>query len=62
MGCGCGKSSTAAKLSWSVDLAGTGKTFDDGTTKKNFTLASEAATAIARLGLSGTVRPKPTSA
>jgi len=62
MGCGCGNKSTAAKLSWSVDLQGTGKTFSDGTTSKKFALASEAATEIAKLGLTGKVRPRPTSA
>lgn len=63
MGCGCGgKSSTAAKLSWTVDLTGTGKVFGDGTTKKTYATVSEASVAIARLGLTGTVRPKPASA
>lgn len=62
MSCNCGgKSNSTAKLSWTVDLAGTGKSFDDGTTKKKFAMASEAATAIAKLGLSNSVRPKPTS-
>jgi hypothetical protein len=61
MGCGCNKGKTAKKLSWTVDLTGTGQKFDDGSVKKNFTLASEAASAIAKLGLTGKVRPKPTS-
>lgn len=63
MGCNCGKGNGTAnaKLSWTVDLSGTGKKFDDGTTKKNFVMASEAATAIAKLGLTGKVRPKPTA-
>lgn len=61
MGCGCNKNKTAQKLSWSVDLTGTGQKFEDGSVKKNFTLASEAATAIARLGLTGKIRPKPSS-
>lgn len=63
MGCGCGKSGTAAKkLTWSVDLAGTSKTFPDGTTKKNYALASEANSAIVALGLAGKVRPRPATA
>lgn len=60
MGCNCGGGSkSASKLSWTVDLAGTGKTFTDLSTKKTFALAGEANAAIAALGLTGTVRPKP---
>lgn len=59
--CGGNRANAAAKLSWTVDLKNTGKTFDDGTTKKIFALPSEAATAIAQLGLAGTVRPTPTA-
>jgi hypothetical protein len=64
MGCGCNKGNAAAKktMRWSVDLTGTGKKFDDGTTSKTYALASEAATAIAKLGLTGKVRPRPTTA
>lgn len=62
MGCGCNKKSTAAKLSWTVDLAGTGKVFPDGTIKKTYATASEASLAIARVGLTGKVRPRPASA
>lgn len=62
MGCGCaGKGKSSAKLSWKVDLNGTGKTFDDGTKAKTFALASEAASAIAKLGLTGKVRARPTT-
>lgn len=59
MGCNCNKGASAAKLSWTVDLAGTNKTFTDNSTKKTFALASEANAAIANLGLTGKVRPKP---
>lgn len=59
MGCNCNKGATAAKLAWVVDLAGTGKTFGDNSTKKTFALASEANAAIQTLGLTGKVRPKP---
>lgn len=59
--CGGGNKSATAKLSWTVDLAGTDKSFADGTTKKKFALASEAATAISNLGLAGKVRPRPTA-
>lgn len=61
MGCGCNKKAPAAKLSWVVDLAGTDKVFPDGSTKKTFVAAGEAAVAIARLGLTGKVRPRPAS-
>lgn len=59
MGCGCNKKSTTAKLSWTVDLNGSGKVFPDGTVKKTYATASEASVAIARLGLTGKVRAKP---
>lgn len=59
--CGGGNKTATAKLSWTVDLAGTGKTFDDGTTKKKFAMASEAAMAISKLGLAGKIKPKPTA-
>lgn len=62
-GCGCNKGNTAAKkLTWTVDLAGSGKSFADGTTKKNYALASEANSAIVALGLAGKVRPRPATA
>lgn len=63
MGCGCNKGKNQlAKLSWTVDLTGTGKVFADGTVKKTFATASEGSIAIARLGLTGRVRPKPATA
>lgn len=63
MGCGCNKGGkAAAKLSWVVDLAGTGKVFADGTSKKTYALASEANGVIASLGLAGKVRPRPSTA
>lgn len=61
MGCGCNKGKNTAKLQWTVDLSGTGKKFDDGSIKKTYPLASEAASAISKLGLTGKVRPKPVS-
>lgn len=61
MGCGCNKG-TNTKLSWSVDLAGTGRVFGDGTTKKTFAVVGDANSAIAQLGLTGQVRPKPVTA
>lgn len=61
MACGpCGQK--AAKLTWVVDLANTGKSFPDGTARKTFALASEANSVIASLGLTGKVRPRPVSA
>lgn len=65
MGCNCGgkKSGAAApRLSWSVDLTGTDKTFGDGTIKKTYSTIAEANTALAGLSLVGTVRPKPAAA
>lgn len=59
MGCGCGGGNKTAKLTWSVDLAGTGLTFPDGTARKTYALAGEANAAINSLGLTGKVRPKP---
>lgn len=59
MGCGCNKNKAQQALKWTVDLAGTGKVFADSTTKKTFATASEAAVQIAKLGLTGKVRPKP---
>lgn len=60
MGCGCNKGkSPGTSLSWTVNLAGTGKTFDDGSLIKTYSLAGEANLAIAKLGLSGRVRPTP---
>jgi hypothetical protein len=61
MGCGCNKGKNAAKLSWTVDLSGTDKTFSDGSKKRTFVLASEANQAIAKLGLSGKIRPRPST-
>lgn len=62
MGCNCGKTASATKLSWDVNLnvpeAG-GVRFSDGTTIKTFALASEANNAVATLGLTGRVRPTP---
>lgn len=65
MGCGCsgGKAKNAsARYSWSVDLAGTGSTFPDGTTKKTYATIAEANGVINGLGLIGAVRPKPATA
>lgn len=64
MGCGCGgaKKSQAANLQWTVDVAGTGKTFDGGKTKMTFATPGEANAAIVRLGLVGKVRPRPATA
>jgi hypothetical protein len=59
VGCNCGGSGQSAKLSWSVDLAGTGRVFGDGTTKKTYALVGDANSAIAQLGLTGTIVPKP---
>lgn len=59
MACGCQGGKTTAKMSWTVDLSGTGKTFPDGTLLKTYALAGEANAAIASLGLTGRVRPKP---
>jgi hypothetical protein len=59
VGCGCNKGASASKLSWTVDLAGTGRIFADGTTKKTYSLVGDANSAIAQLGLTGSVRPKP---
>lgn len=59
MGCNCGGSTSASKLSWTVDLAGTGRIFGDGTTQKTYALVGDANNAIDQLGLKGTVRPKP---
>lgn len=61
VGCGCQGGKTTQKLSWTVDLAGTGKTFPDGTTAKTYSLAGEANAAINSLGLTGRLRPKPAS-
>lgn len=61
MACGCQGGKAAQKLSWTVDLSGTGKTFPDGTLMKTYALAGEANSAIATLGLTGRVRPKPAS-
>lgn len=49
-------------MAFTVDLAGTGKVFADGSQKKTFATASEGSIAIARLGLTGKVRPKPVTA
>lgn len=62
IGCNCGGSTSASKLSWTVDLAGTGRIFGDGTTKKTYALVGDANNAIQQLGLVGTVRPKPATA
>jgi hypothetical protein len=62
MGCNCNKGASASKLSWTVDLtvpAADGKVFADGTKKKTYSLASEANSAIAQLGLTGKIRPTP---
>lgn len=59
MACNCGKSASASKLQWSVDLTGTGRVFADGQTKKTYATVGEANSAIAQLGLVGQVRPKP---
>lgn len=61
MGCGgCnGGSTSGSKLSWTVDLAGTGRVFGDGTTQKTYALVGDANNAIQQLGLVGSVRPKP---
>lgn len=61
MGCNCGGAKTASTMSWQVDIAGTGKTFTDLTTSKTYKMASEANAAIAALGLTGSIRPKPVS-
>lgn len=58
MGCNCGKKSPVNTLGWTVDLLGMGKTFVDGKTLKVFATVGEANLAIARLGLSGKVRPR----
>ena len=59
MACGCQGGGTTSKLSWTVDLTGTGKRFADGTYIKTYSLANEANSAIAQLGLTGQIRPKP---
>lgn len=62
MACGCQGGKTTAKLSWKVDLTGSGKAFPDGTFIKTYSLANEANAAIAQLGLTGRVRPTPATA
>lgn len=65
MGCGCGSSKVQPQLRWTVDLsvpAADGKTFPDGTNKKTFTTPGDANLAVAKLGLSGKVRPRPATA
>lgn len=65
MACGCQGGQSAQKLSWTVDLnvpQALGKRFPDGTTVKTYALANEANAAIASLGLTGVLRPKPASA
>lgn len=59
MGCNCGQKKAANTLGWTVDLAGMGKTFVDGSTKKVFATVGESNLAVARLGLSGKVKPRP---
>jgi hypothetical protein len=61
MACGCNKGAASApnRLSWTVDLAGQDKLFEDGKNKKTFATVAEANLAIAKLGLQGKVRPKP---
>lgn len=61
MACGCQGGKVTQKLSWTVDLTGTGKVFGDGTTTKTYSLANEANAAIASLGLTGRIRPKPSA-
>lgn len=59
MGCNCGKKTPVNMLGWTVDLSGTGQTFVDGKSKSVFSTVGEANIAVARLGLSGKVRPRP---
>lgn len=58
MGCGCGKKTPVNTMGWTVDLAGNG-TFPDGKSKAVFATIGEANIAVARLGLSGKIRPRP---
>lgn len=61
-GCGCGgKGKASAALKWEVNLASSGRVFGDGTNKKVFATAQEANIAIANVGLTGKVRPRPTT-
>lgn len=62
IGCNCGGSSSSSKLTWNVDLAGTGRVFGDGTTSKTYALVGDANNAIQQLGLVGTIVPKPVTA
>lgn len=59
MGCNCGKKAGAVSLGWTVDLSGQSKTFSDGTKKKTFATVGEANIEIAKLGLGGSIRPRP---
>lgn len=59
MACGCGKKVPVNTMGWTVDLNGSEKTFVDGKSVKVFATVGEANVAVARLGLSGTVRPRP---
>ncbi len=64
IGCNCNGNKSTSTLRWTVDLtvpAASGKVFGDGTKKKVYALASEANSAIAQLGLTGQIRPTPTS-
>lgn len=62
MGCGCGgKGASTAALRWEVDLKNTDRVFGDGSTKKVFATAQEANIAINNVGLTGKIRPRPTT-
>ena len=54
----CQAAAAAAKKQWTVDIAGTGRYFADGTTSRSFVLISDANSAIAQLGLVGTIYPR----
>lgn len=58
MACNCnGGSKPAERKSYTVDLAGAGKSFPDGSTRKVYSTAAEANVVIAQLQLTGKVRP-----
>lgn len=57
IGCNCGKKVPVNTMGWTVDLAGQA-TFPDGKGKAVFATIGEANIAIARLGLSGKIRPR----
>ena len=59
MACGCSGNKNRATMQWSVDVSGTGKTFEGGKTRMVYATPGEANAAIVKLGLVGKVRPRP---